>query len=204
VNFSIAPPASAAEPRQDADSLDRRRAQARAWQLTQLMAQAPKHLALGAGLALVVWLGLAWAAPGPRVLAWALAVHTAQAGQWAVARAFARRGEPTLPDSGAWRRRYLAALGCSSLTWGLAAPWLWPTHASPQAMALLTAVLLVMTAAGAVLVAVVKAAIPLWLLPLLAPPIAWAWRQPGTAGQAVALVAAAALALTWCFAQVDL
>jgi signal transduction histidine kinase len=200
--FRITPAASASDgSAQPGDALERRVARVRSTQLERLLLHSNRPLLFGAVLAVLLWGVGGWLSRDPAVLVWAGLVHTAQAGQWALGRAFRQQGRLALVRAEVWLRRYLAALTASSLAWGLSAPMVLPPQAGLGVTAAWMAILFGVAAVGASRVAVVRAAVMLWLLPMLGTPIAWLLLHPTPVDLSMALLATVYLAAAGYFAH---
>ncbi len=182
------------------ESQDRRHERTLSSQVERLFASAPRQIAASAVLALLLWVAYGAATGNPKALWWALAVHTAQAAQFVVAWQFRRQGRAALVQARAWLWRFLATLVLAGAVWGSSALMVVP-NADLPITATLVLVLLGLAGAGAYAVSSVRAAICLWLLPLLTPLIVWMAAQPGPLALATAATAFAFLMMTWFFAD---
>ncbi len=162
-----------------------RRASARAG-IDRLCGQARAIAVAGFVVALCVWLLFYWHGRSPWVLAWAVAIHAAQAGWWSVVRG-SRRDDARSVAAGVWLRRYRIALFFVALAWGVS-PFILLAPDELATAAFLVIVLLAVAVAGAGAVAADRACVYLWLLPIATPlPLLLAWHG-GTAYLALAVV----------------
>ena len=167
--FRLAPSATpGGQDLQLEEGQERRRERTLASQVERLFRHAYASVAVSFVAALVGWGVYALMTDEPRVLWWSAAMHSVQALHLLLAWRFRRQGRAALADPGTWLHRYLGVLTLSSMVWGAAAWWLLPST-SWGASSWLIAVLLAMAAAGAHVAAAYRAAIALWLLPLLLP-----------------------------------
>ena len=167
--FRIAPSATPGvlDPHHE-EGHERRRERTLASQVERLYRHAYRVVAASFAMALLGWGVFALLTDEPRVLWWSAAMHGVQALHLWLAWAFVRQGRAALAEPQGWLRRYLGVLFLSSLVWGASAWWLLPST-NWTATSWLIGVLLAMAAAGAHVAAAYRAAIALWLLPLLAP-----------------------------------
>lgn len=148
---------------------ERRRERTRASQLMKLLRHGDVAVAVLAGLAVACWLSFAvWLPHGPGLWVWAALVHATQAMHGLLQWRYKEAGRKALVQPAPWLHRYLAVVLLSAVGWGLAPVLL---IAEPGFVpTLLTVLLLLLLAAiGAHRLAAHRAAIYLWLLPLLAP-----------------------------------
>ncbi|MDQ6639541.1 MAG: hybrid sensor histidine kinase/response regulator [Pseudomonadota bacterium] len=151
----------------------------------------------GAIVALCLWLLFSWHGRSTAVLAWAVLIHAAQAGGFALLWAF-RRDAAQGTTTASWNRRYRVVLALTAFAWGLAPMLFLPGNDLAYA-AVMTLALLGVAVGGVVAIATDRTCILLWLLPIATPlPLVLLWHG-GTAYLVLAIVAA-----TWAIVQLRL
>ncbi|MEY4563814.1 MAG: hypothetical protein RLZZ618_3091, partial [Pseudomonadota bacterium] len=202
MNFRIAAPASPETPDAALEhALDRRRQRVRSTQLERVLSRSRQQLAIAFGLALLLWITHWWLSGQINTLVWAATVHGTQAAQALIARAFQRRGRAALADSTVWLTRYLVALTASAVAWGSAAFLVLPQEPSVHLICLWVVALFAMAGAGAYVVAAVRSAIYLWVLPILAPLAVMMLMQRGPLQTTFGLLTLAFTAMVLVFAH---
>jgi signal transduction histidine kinase/CheY-like chemotaxis protein len=162
-------------------------------EIARLCEQARSVALAGAVVALCVWLLFYWHGRTPWVLAWAAAIHAAQAGWWAVLRGLRRDVAGTVAAE-VWLGRYRLALFVVALTWGIS-PLMLLAPDELASAAFLVVVLLAVAVGGVGAIAADRACVYLWLLPIATPlPLLLAWHG-GTVYLALAVVVVAFAAL---------
>lgn len=152
---------------------ERRHERTSASQLMRLFRHGDVVVASAFVLALACWLSfLIWSTTGPLLWVWVALVHGVQALHGLLLWRFKLAGRSALAHAKRWLRLYLGVVLLSSVSWGLAPCFLLLDLRYVPAMPLVL-LLLGVGAAGAHLVSPHRAAIYLWLLPLLAPLIAY-------------------------------
>jgi signal transduction histidine kinase/CheY-like chemotaxis protein len=202
VGFEISADDSAAQAALAATALveERRHERVLSNQVAHLIDYARERIAGSAVFALVLWVAYFSASGNKMALVWALVMHVTQAAHFAVAWRFHRAGREALIHAKAWLAAYLFTLTLSALCWGSAAFVVLPDLELPSTASLVLA-LLALAGAGAYAVAAVRAAIGLWLLPVLLPLIGWMAAQPGPLPLATAALGFAFLMMSWFFAD---
>ena len=163
--------------------------------VARLYAHATTMTLAGAVMALCLWAPLYWPARSTAVLAWAIAIHAAQAGVALLVVAFrsdiAARVAATL-----WQRRYRISLASTALCWGLAPLLLLVIPgADPARAAWVAFVVAGMAAGGIVANATNRACLFLWVVPVATPlPLVLLW-QGGETQLLLAVISIASTAL---------
>ena len=202
MTFRLSAPSSPGTPDTALEhALERRRARVRSTQLERVLFRSRQQLAVGFVLALCLWVAHWLLIRQPNTLVWAAAVHGTQAAQAIVAHRFKRRGRAALVESHVWLRRYLLSLGASAVAWGSSALLVLPHETNLYFACTWVVVLLAMAGAGAYVVSALRAAIYLWLLPLLGPLVGWMLWQRGPLQLTIGIMALSYLVMAAIFAH---
>ncbi|MBX3622844.1 MAG: response regulator [Rhizobacter sp.] len=174
MSFQLSPSTATGTPDAPPDEgPERRRERTRASQLMKLLRHGDVTVVVLAGLAMACWLTFAiWLPHGRGLWAWAVLVHVTQALHGGLLWSFKQAGRTALTQPTRWLRMYLALVLLSAVGWGLA-PCLLLAGPSVVVTLPLLLVLLALGAAGAHQLAPHRWAIYLWLMPLLAPIVAY-------------------------------